>query len=139
MLSHLGVSKSEHSHLNTLSPPPGLVKIMKKHDKQMLTNLRLPFISTVRRQPFTTTGLLKNLVTQCERTLQTILPPPPRDGVGAGDGGPAAVASEIGVTRRNLVRGWALLFTPSGLCLYGGGIHLYNMIIPIRDVSFGVY
>ena len=56
----------------------GLVKILKKHDKRLLTNLRLPFITTVRGQPFTTTGLLKNLVSQCEETLQMILPPPPR-------------------------------------------------------------
>ena len=110
------------------------MKILKKHDKQMLTNLRLPFITTVRRQPFTTTGLLKNLVVQCEHTLQAILPPPPRAGAGAGAGGPAAVARETGVTERNLVRGWARLFTPSVLCLYRG-----NDFEPIGGVSFRAY
>lgn len=57
-------------------PTPGLLKILKKYDKRMLTNLRAPFIRTVSVQPFTTTDMLTKLIAQCEKVLEMVLPLP---------------------------------------------------------------
>ena len=79
-------------------PTPGLLKILKKYDKRMLTNLRAPFIRTVSGQPFTTTDTLTKLIAQCEKVLEMVLPLPmhagsegqasadaaPREGLGMG-------------------------------------------------------
>lgn len=54
----------------------GLVKILKKHDKQTGALLRMPFIRNVLHQPFFTTELLSKLVRECEMNLQSLFPPP---------------------------------------------------------------
>lgn len=56
--------------------PPGLVKILKKHDKRTGAVLRLPFIRRVLLQPFFATELLSKLVQDCENLL-SMFPPPP--------------------------------------------------------------
>ncbi|CAI5970650.1 unnamed protein product [Closterium sp. NIES-65] len=52
----------------------GLVKIVKKHDKRTSHPLR-PFLRTVLQQPFCTTELLSQLISECEVLLQQLLPP----------------------------------------------------------------
>lgn len=52
----------------------GLVKILKKHDKQTGGMLRTPFIQYVLHQPFYTTELLSQLVSDCETNLSSLFP-----------------------------------------------------------------
>ncbi|CAA6666407.1 unnamed protein product [Spirodela intermedia] len=52
----------------------GLVKILKKYDKRTGALIRLPFIRRVLQQPFFTTDLLDQLIKECERMLDGLLP-----------------------------------------------------------------
>lgn len=53
---------------------PGLVKILKKHDKRTGGLLRLPFTQVVLHQPFFTTEPLTRLVRECEANLELLFP-----------------------------------------------------------------
>ncbi|CAA0842694.1 Vesicle-associated protein 1-1 [Striga hermonthica] len=60
----------------------GLAKILKKYDKRTGGLLRLPMIQKVLDQPFFTTGLISQLVKECETTMESVFPPPETAGNG---------------------------------------------------------
>ncbi|CAI6003161.1 unnamed protein product [Closterium sp. NIES-64] len=74
----------------------GLVKIVKKHDKRTSHPLR-PFLRTVLQQPFCTTELLSQLISECEVLLQQLLPPSEQSFTLHQDV-PTAAAEEVEVT-----------------------------------------
>ncbi|CAI5491793.1 unnamed protein product [Closterium sp. Naga37s-1] len=80
----------------------GLVKIVKKHDKRTSHPLR-PFLRTVLQQPFCTTELLSQLISECEVLLQQLLPPSEQSScnhpvVTLHQDVPSAAAEEVEVT-----------------------------------------
>ncbi|THU74238.1 hypothetical protein C4D60_Mb04t31270 [Musa balbisiana] len=74
----------------------GLAKILKKYDKRTGRVLRLPFIEKVLKQPFFTTDLVSEMVKECERTIELVLPVADRGR--SEQGGKGALARrEVGV------------------------------------------
>ena len=81
----------------TVNPNPGLLKILKKYDKRMLTNLQSSFIRTVSGQPFIATDILTKLSAQCEKILEMVLPPPLHPGSEGQASADAAPGDRLGM------------------------------------------
>ncbi|XP_064958392.1 SPX domain-containing protein 5 isoform X1 [Musa acuminata AAA Group] len=79
----------------------GLAKILKKYDKRTGRVLRLPFIEKVLKQPFFTTDLVSEMVKECERTIELVLPVADRGQSEQGRKG-ALVAAEQSVFRNTI-------------------------------------
>ena len=75
---------------------PGLVKILKKHDKRTGGLLLQPFIQRALRQPFFTTEPLARLVRESEASLELLFPHEPEvvDGAPGKDQPPGSVQSD---------------------------------------------
>ncbi|XP_078432389.1 SPX domain-containing protein 1-like [Wolffia australiana] len=72
----------------------GLVKILKKYDKRTGALIRLPFIRRVLQQPFFTTDVLDQLLKECERMLDGLLPLPPGEEAAAAAALPDAAVED---------------------------------------------
>ncbi|CAL9077259.1 SPX domain-containing protein 3-like [Musa acuminata AAA Group] len=96
----------------------GLAKILKKYDKRTGRVLRLPFIEKVLKQPFFTTDLVSEMVKECERTIELVLPVADRGQSEQGGKG-ALVAAEQSVFRNTIAALMTMQELRKGSSTYG--------------------
>ncbi|CAL9088711.1 unnamed protein product [Musa textilis] len=96
----------------------GLAKILKKYDKRTGRVLRLPFIEKVLKQPFFTTDLISDMVKECERTIELVLPVADRRQSEQGRTG-ALVAAEQSVFRNTIAALMTMQELRKGSSTYG--------------------
>nr|XP_009398178.1 PREDICTED: SPX domain-containing protein 5-like isoform X1 [Musa acuminata subsp. malaccensis] len=96
----------------------GLAKILKKYDKRTGRVLRLPFIEKVLKQPFFTTDLVSEMVKECERTIELVLPVADRGQSEQGGKG-ELVAAEQSVFRNTIAALMTMQELRKGSSTYG--------------------